>query len=554
MLENLNFISFILKFYIFWSFIFLIGRSIYITLCFFSKKSFTPNTTFIARGSIFIFYPVIGLIFLGNFLFITHFFIPIGNIQIVMISLYSLVLNLKNLPKLNNLSFGFYELNSILIIPLIILITSYDIAFHYDAGYYHLNHQNWLQESNIIIGIVNIFWPYGIGSIYEYISAFFWFDRSFILLHFINIVFINFFFMFSLEHIFKIKNSFLKFPSIFVVLFAVLDNIGIQGGRNGYFYIQGVTASDLVVGIIFYTASLLLIYRIQNLKYLLVEFHTYALLVLFLFQMKLSAIFISILFFIYVFKLISNEILNLNKILKLMSPYTAITLLWTIKSVLTNGCLIFPLNLSCFNFLDWYQKGSTKDYELVTVNYSQSYKIGTSLSQWAVNIFNDDLKRSVFVNFFVSLLFILFIKKMFFNSKFITSELKVILLLFISINLIYFVLAGPIPRYGIGMMMFSIACLGMNVNEWKYEYNYHHLVYILFFSALVLTPRLSSYQSFNMKSSPSVHLPKIEYSTINKDWVKPSEGDRCWVNLKCVIDGSNLYLDDSGIFIAFERN
>ena len=185
MLENLNFMSFILKFYIFWSFIFLIGRSLYITVCFFSKKSFTPNTTFIARGSIFIFYPVIGLIFLGNFLFITHFFIPIGNIQIVMISLYSLILNLKNLPKLNNLSFGFYELNSILIIPLIILITSYDIAFHYDAGYYHLNHQNWLQESNIIIGIVNIFWPYGIGSIYEYISAFFWFDRSFILLHFL---------------------------------------------------------------------------------------------------------------------------------------------------------------------------------------------------------------------------------------------------------------------------------------------------------------------------------------------------------------------------------
>ena len=60
-------------------------------------------------------------------------------------------------------------------IPGILLISSSDINFHYDAAYYHLNHQNWLRSSNLIIGTVNIFWPFGMSSIYEYISSMLWF-------------------------------------------------------------------------------------------------------------------------------------------------------------------------------------------------------------------------------------------------------------------------------------------------------------------------------------------------------------------------------------------
>ena len=81
------------------------------------------------------------------------------------------------------------------VIPSILIISSSTTNFHYDAGYYHLNHQNWLRESNLIIGMVNIFWPFGMSSINEYISAFFWFDSSFILLHFLTLFFIHFFFI-----------------------------------------------------------------------------------------------------------------------------------------------------------------------------------------------------------------------------------------------------------------------------------------------------------------------------------------------------------------------
>ena len=85
-----------------------------------------------------------------------------------------------------------YFIFTYIFINLILLITSFNISFHYDAGFYHLNHQNWLRNSNIIFGFVNIYWPYGIGSIYEYISAALWFDRTFILLHFVNLILYGF--------------------------------------------------------------------------------------------------------------------------------------------------------------------------------------------------------------------------------------------------------------------------------------------------------------------------------------------------------------------------
>ena len=146
-----------------------------------------------------------------------------------------------------------------LIIPGILLISSSDINFHYDAAYYHLNHQNWLRESNLIIGMVNIFWPFGMSSIYEYISSILWFKDSLIYLHFLSLIYLHFFFCFLYFQLFKSGSKNLKYASLFILVFSFLDNFGFEGGRNGFIYIQEIGKQDIAVAILFCFASLVLI-------------------------------------------------------------------------------------------------------------------------------------------------------------------------------------------------------------------------------------------------------------------------------------------------------
>ena len=106
-----------------------------------------------------ILYPIIGFIILGNVLIILNYFVGLKHGLVYSIIGLLLVPNLFEMKKvkfkeiitLENIFYYFF-------IPGILLISSSDINFHYDAAYYHLNHQNWLRESNLIIGMVNIYW------------------------------------------------------------------------------------------------------------------------------------------------------------------------------------------------------------------------------------------------------------------------------------------------------------------------------------------------------------------------------------------------------------
>ena len=221
-------------------FFLLIGRSFVIILNkYFLKNKNIPNQILQTAPSIT--YPIIGLIFVGNILIFMNYFVSLKS-PVVWIVLFLFIspnlLQLKNLElKLKNLltwsNFCYY-----IFIPGVLLISSSDINFHYDAAYYHLNHQNWLRETNLVIGMVNIFWPFGMSSIYEYISSVFWLNDSLIYLHFISLIFIHFFFSFIYFQIFRSRNIKLRNSAIFITIFAFLDNFGLDGGRNGFIYIK----------------------------------------------------------------------------------------------------------------------------------------------------------------------------------------------------------------------------------------------------------------------------------------------------------------------------
>ena len=124
-----------------------------------------------------------GIVFAGYILVISNFFLPLSNLFIYVILVALLVPNLLEIQI--NFNFSFTNVIYYLIIPGILIFSTFDIPFHYDAGYYHLNTQNWLRESNIVLGFVNIFWPFGMSSIYEYLSAVLWVSADFVFLHFL---------------------------------------------------------------------------------------------------------------------------------------------------------------------------------------------------------------------------------------------------------------------------------------------------------------------------------------------------------------------------------
>ena len=64
-------------------------------------------------------------------------------------------------------------------------------------------------------GFVNIFWPYGISSIYEYIGSFLLIDSSFQSLHSLNLIFIVTLYYFIGHELFLKKQSVYFYPSIF---------------------------------------------------------------------------------------------------------------------------------------------------------------------------------------------------------------------------------------------------------------------------------------------------------------------------------------------------
>ena len=288
-----NFFFFALKFVVFFILFFLVGRGF---LILFSKKIAVDDLK-VSGLNIYIFYPVLGVIVFGNYLFLLNFFLPLNTLLIFLI-LLMLIPNLQSVPtyKLFKKSFRNFFLYLLLLIP------SYDLSYHYDAGLYHLNYQALLRESNIVLGISNIYGPYGIGSIYDYISAALWFDVSFVLLQFVNLLFIILFYELLTNILFTRKNKLLNHAGLALLLFSILDNFGYGGGRNGFLYIQSLGKQDTALAVLYFVTVVLIVLSISKKEFTHIEILIPTIFSLFILQLKVSGVTI-ILFYLFLYTL-----------------------------------------------------------------------------------------------------------------------------------------------------------------------------------------------------------------------------------------------------------
>ena len=550
----------------------LIGRSFFILLNkLMFKQTITNNLIFDTKATIV--YPIIGLIFFGNLLIIANFFVELQNnvlyVFLVLLLIPNFIGNNKGIFKIFNV-LTFENIFLYIFIPGILLISSSDINFHYDAAYYHLNHQNWLRSSNLIIGSVNIFWPFGMSSIYEYISSMLWFNNSLIYLHFLNLIFLQFLFSFIFYHLFNSTNKNFKFASIFLVIFSIFDNFGISGGRNGFVYIQEIGKQDTTVAILFCITSILILDKIQKKYASKIEIVLISLLVFFIFEIKVSGVIIFILYFILIFILIRNNEYRFRSLIYLQSPTILFGLIWSLKSIMTTGCLIFPLSFTCYESFWWYEIGSTERVEAYTTATSFSfmeYFLDENLNflDW-VNyfLFSETISTfsnyylSVYSNFLISLVVLLFIKYFLFNKKVLDKRFKLTLLTYITLSIVYLIFYGPIPRYSMGILITVICSIGFFVDSEKVKIS-NYVFYSLFIMSIGLLPRATSYQNFIENKEIALFDPRTESQyievQINENWIKPASGDRCWINLKCTMEDKIVNIVQSNYFkFAYKEN
>ena len=534
-------------FTVFYNFIFLYGRGFLILL----EKILGTHliNKKISGIKIVIFSPLIFLFFLGNLAFIANFFIPTKFLIYVVAPLIFL-----NLFKIEQIKLNPNYVFNLLIIPLILGFSSFDIGLHFDAGLYHLNFQNWLRESNLVLGITNIYSPYGWSSINEYISSLFWIEDNFILLHFVQLIFLTQLFTFLFSNLTN-KENHLKFPSYLILLFGVLDNFGVDGGRNGFYSIQSIGKFDTNFGILFLIFSLFILNQINNKDYSRSDLTFFSFLLVFCIQMKLTGLVCGILYLIYVYKFSKFHQDSFFSIFKQIKLPSLLGFLWILKNVLQSGCLFFTLEFTCFPNLSWYQSGYANALKITTNEFNNAFLFNMSIFAWFQEWYSVEINRTHILNLIISISLILLFKYFFFNLKKYNKTILFIGLFFILLKSIVWIIGAPDPRFAHGLFTLIVGFIGFNISgfkKYKFEINKKYLFYTVFFTCLILTPRINSYKSSldSFFEFISVNIPNVEYVS-SEFWGEIPVNEECWVNLDCNRFNKDISKNNISFFTIF---
>ena len=533
------------KYLLLFFYFYLIGRGTILLI----NKNISKNILFVNKE---IYFPLIGISIFGNVLILVNYFVGLKNPITVLIAILLLLPNFMNLSSFSLQTINLRALFYYVAIPAILIISSYDTTWHYDAGYYHLNHQNLLRESNMILGSVNIFWAYGMSSIYEYTSAFLWIDKSFVLIHFQTLIFIQTFYIYLISNLENTRYKEMKYASYLLLVYSLLDNVGINGGRNGFLYIQGVSKQDMPVAVLIVMIGLACLIVLKYREINNIDIFVLFLLSFFLIQLKLSSVVIGYLLIILCFFLYRNNIKTLKEIFYSFASIMPFFLAWLAKGYFTTGCFLFPLSMTCINNFEWYPANSTRSMESVTTNSSygliEYLNQSIIISDWWANLISIKINFTVIANFLISFTIIYLLKKLFFRKQLPSLTILFTIFSFLTFYFLYLFLYGPTPRYATGLLMLTVASICFFIEEFKFKISTKYL-YVLYIFSIILLVRGTSYQSFLSGEEIALFnpVPVAQYQDINNEWVIPDEGDQCWINLKCTMEKQPAVIVD-GVF------
>ena len=543
-------------FLFFYFFIFFSGRGISILLKVQDEEYF-----FLPLG---IYYPIIGLFYIGNISLILNFFIGITEMISLIVLTFPLLFNFLNLKKLSILNLKIENLVSYLITPIIIGVSVANINLAYDAGLYHLNHQYWIKNFKIVLGLANNHMRYGYSSIIEHINVNFWLvDKNdapnFILLHFTNLIFIVFFCQLILM---LLKSKYYKF-SISLLIYGFLDNFGFNGGKNGYIEVESITKQDTPFAIIFLSSTFMLYCFLSKGKFNISNSEIRLLFIFTLFATQLrilGAITLIGFFLICIYKFNLKETIKI--IFKNELTLSLLGILFLVKNLLTSGCFLYPVKQLCVDALPWYSVNG----------YSSASAESAGLSDFHISLttknyqswFNDwtskEINFIVFKNFTITfsvILTLLILNQFIFKeqkNRFLFTQL-----IYCLISISIWLITAPGIRMGVGLFLASVFLVSNIFYSKKVPtlfIKYHKLLIIFYLIVIALIPQTNNYiafaESYKDISLITIRAENIIYIENESGFgVLPEKGDQCGINLECVRN-KNVTKDSYFSYIIFK--
>ena len=190
----------------------------------------------------------------------------------------------------------------------------------------------------------------------EYINANFWINDNFLILHFVNLIFIVFIFQIMYHFLFT---KYYKFSLIFL-FYGLLDNFGFGGGKNGFIEIDSIAKQDAPFAALFLLSSILLYLYINKVFTNIDNQDVFLLFIIVLFSVQmrpLGAINLIAFLLITVYKFRFNK--TLLFIFKKGFMVTILGIFFMIKNIITSNCLLYPVDFLCRNSMPW---GGISDY------------------------------------------------------------------------------------------------------------------------------------------------------------------------------------------------
>jgi hypothetical protein len=333
-----------------------------------------------------------GIFLIGSTIVAVNFFLPTSSYLTYALLLIFFILSYKAIIPAK------YILK-IILINLIIYPICLKMSFAFDAGLYHLPYQDILRNEKIIFGLANIH-GYGISSFQEYLGSIV-FSSNFIFHKFIIGSFLSFFCLF-LDDLRKTK---LNFDNIF--FYYTLLSLPFL---SRYFVIN-TTLTDLSSGLLlvvqFYFA--IKIFLLSNIKkeinvdniqiFILLTFLSVA--------FKASSLLSVVLFFIII--ILSVKSVEFLKLIIFKNIFIFVLIFfWLLKNIIISGCIVYPIEISCFEFFDWNASESAGELRLAGMSFNRQpfadFETTLYSNDW---FFNYWIKT--FDKFLLSILFLLFL-------------------------------------------------------------------------------------------------------------------------------------------------
>ena len=405
--------------------------------------------------------PIFGIILLSIITLFINFFFPINKIVGTAILILGLIFFTKiiiNKSEINQKILKNIFLSSIVCF----LILSYSNVYRPDAGLYHLPYISIINENKIIAGVANINFRYALASIVQYLSAS---QNNYI--YSLEAISIPLASIFSFSIIFFIgeifKNIKIKKNINSLIIFLISVYCFISFGRFSNY------GNDAISHLYFFILIVFIINNFQNFNISNLKLNKLSLIAIFLFAAKpfmFLIILLPLLFFLY---LKNKKELFKTKLFYLNSVFL---ILWILKSITISGCIIYPVDKTCFKSLKIYDEEKTIieaksgeawakgwiNQENVILNFEEYNQNFNWIHTWKKVHLKKIIEKLLPYIIFLTILLIVFIFQDKKKYKKLPSEINFIFLISIFLTLVWF-LKFPLYRYGASFIVMFIICI-----------------------------------------------------------------------------------------------